>query len=200
MFRKSLLVLAWFPLTYILLIINLTLLASYTQTRANGTKLSTYPPEETPFQLTASAGTSQVLSATVTAGDARVLLVKSFLEKYNSPMSDIADAIVAEADRYGVDFRLVPAIAMCESNAGKRIPKKNEYNAFGIAVYTGQLKGKAFADWQQSIEWVTKYIKEKYYDRGITDLRDIGAIWAPPSVNTQYSWTTCVERFRNSII
>ena len=40
---------------------------------------------------------------------------------------------------YGFDFRLLPAIAMCESNLGKRVPLKAGFNPFGIAVYTGTL-------------------------------------------------------------
>ena len=115
-------------------------------------------------------------------------------------MAPYADTIIAEADRFGIDFRLVPAIAMCESNAGKHMPKKDEYNAFGIAVYTGQLQGKAFDSWPHSIAWVSQYIKVHYYDRGFKDLYDIGAIWAPPSVEKGYSWTNCVESFQNSII
>jgi hypothetical protein len=141
-----------------------------------------------------------VLSATVVAGDARVLLVESFLRKHKSPMMPFASDIVAEADRFGIDFRMLPAIAMCESGAGKRMPKKDEFNAFGIAVYTGQQHGKAFDSWPHAITWVSQYIKERYYDRGYTDLYDIGAIWAPPSVEKGYSWTNCVQSFQDAII
>ena len=201
MLRKGLLLLSWFPLAFILLIVNFLVLTSYT-TGKNGIDhpLSANPPVEITFQLSAPNGTAQVLSATVEAGDSRTLLLESFLRQNNSPIAPFAGTIVAEADRFGLDFRLLPAIAMCESNAGKRMPKKDEFNAFGIAVYTGQLHGKAFNSWPHAISWVSQYVKEHYYDRGITDLHDIGAIWAPPSVQTGYSWTNCVESFMEKII
>ena len=196
MMTKSLWVLLWFPITFVLVVINLGMLMTYQKTP----NFSAEAPMKTNFQLTAAGGTSQVLSATIESGDARVLLVESFLNKHNSPMSPYAGNIVWEADRFGIDFRLAPSIAMCESGAGKRMPKKTEFNAFGIAVYTGQVKGKAFTSWPHAISWVSQYPKERYYDRGITDLRAIGEIWAPPSVNTGYSWTNCVESFMNSIL
>lgn len=198
MFRKTLLLVSWFPLTALLLVLNLCLLSSFSQA-SKSMRLSAQAPDPT-FQLTAAGGTSRVLSATITAGDSRVLLIESFLRRNKSPMAPYADTIVSEADRNNIDFRLVPAIAMCESNAGKRMPKKDEFNAFGIAVYTGQNHGKAFDSWPHSISWVSQYIKEKYYDRGFTDLYNIGAIWAPPSVNTGYSWTNCVQSFQDAII
>jgi hypothetical protein len=198
MIRKSLLLFAWFPLTFLLLIVNLFMLTAYAKASQNA-QLTANVPDPT-LQLTAAGGTSQVLSASIEAGDSRVLLIESFLSKHKSPMAPFSDVIVAEADRFNIDFRLVPAIAMCESNAGKRMPKKDEFNAFGIAVYTGQLHGKAFDSWPHSISWVSQYIKEKYYDRGFTDLHDIGAIWAPPSVANGYSWTKCVQSFQDAII
>lgn len=200
MSQKLLLVVAWFPITLILLIVNLAVLHGYNHTYPAEVKLSAMPPQELNFQLAAGIGTSQVLSAQIIASDARAYLVESFLKHHDSPMAPFSQIIVNEADKNGIDFRLVTAIAMCESNAGKRMPKKDEFNAFGIAVYTGQLNGKSFDSWPHAIEWVSNYIKTRYFDRGITDLHDIGAIWAPPSVETGYSWTNCVESFKKEII
>lgn len=145
-------------------------------------------------------GTSQVLSAHVIAGDARALLLHSFLSRNQSPMAPYADLIVEQADRYKFDFRLVPAIAMCESNLGKRIPSKDSYNAWGIAVYTGASGGRKFTGWDDAIRWVSRYIKERYYDRGYVELEDIGAVWAPPSVENGHSWSNCVNGFMQSIL
>jgi hypothetical protein len=197
--RNAVLVIAFFPFAFVLLITNLAMLSYYSHD-GSFRRLSASTPAPKNFNLTASDNTSQVISANVIAADARSLLLRSFMAKYNSPMTPFADTIVAEADRYGIDFRLVPAIAMCESNLGKRVPSQDSYNAYGIAVYTGQLTGKKFENWVASIQWVTKYIREHYYDRGYTDLMDIGAIWAPPSVEKGYSWTNCVQRFMDRII
>lgn len=181
-----------------LLGINLSLLSSSQQHRTVNLPLSATVAADN--ELTEQeGGTSQVLSAHVIAGDARTLLLHSFLSRNKSPMAPYAQTIVQQADLYGFDFRLVPSIAMCESNLGKRIPTKDSYNAWGIAVYTGELSGRKFSDWEEAIRWVSKYIKERYYDRGHDDLYDIGAIWAPPSVEKGYSWTNCVTKFMESI-
>lgn len=194
--RNLLFAFAWFPLTLALILANLKLLHALSSTAT--------PPAQAreidQKRLTAAAGTAQILGASVVAGDARALLLESFLRQHNSPMEPYADLIVAQADANGLDFRLIVAIAMCESNLGKRMPKKDTFNAWGIAVYTGTNDGKTFESWPQAIEWVSRYLKTRYYDRGITDLRDIGAIWAPPSVERDYSWTNCVQGFQQSIL
>lgn len=197
MMKRGLLIVVWFPLTFVLLLVNLTLLR--TLYGAQTAALASYT-EPLPKHITASAGTAQILGASVIAGDARALLLQSFLERHESPIAPYADTLVREADANGLDFRLVVAIAMCESNLGKRMPKLDEYNGWGIAVYTGKNKGKAFDSWPHAIRWVSEYIKTKYYDRGITSLRDIGAIWAPPSVENGYSWTNCVESYSAKIL
>jgi hypothetical protein len=197
MLRKTLLVLLWFPLTFVLLILNLALLASSTNWSHPALPLSNNAPNEN--SVTAAGGTSEVLSANVIGGDARTLLLESFFKKNNSPMTPYANFIVEQADIYGFDFRLVPAIAMCESNLGKRVPLKAGFNPFGIAVYTGSQSGKNFDSWQHAIEWVSGYIHDRYYAQGITALHDIGEIWAPPSADNGGSWADCVEFFENSI-
>lgn len=196
MVGKSLLVVLWFQLTFILLLVNLALLTA--STRASPSISEQYP-QLPAHRVTASAGTAQILGASVVAGDARGLLLQQFLEEHQSPIAPFAELIVSKADQYGFDYRMLPAIAMCESNLGKRMPKIAEFNAFGIAVYTGQLHGKAFTSWEHAINWVSEYLYTKYYSRGITDLKDIGAIYAPPSVENGYSWTNCVEHFMNTI-
>ncbi len=202
--RKFLAVFVWFPFVSAALIVNLIALSVYTNSRTTAAPLSNQPVENTGFGITALAaeeeGTGRVLGASVIGADSRALLLESFLRQHDSPMTPYADLIVQKSDEKGIDFRLVVAIAMCESNAGKRMPTSASFNAWGIAVYTGQQFGADFRDWPHAIDWVTTYIKEKYYDLGLIDLKDIGAKWAPPSVETGYSWTNCVEQFQGSIL
>lgn len=197
MLRKTLLAFLWFPLTFILLIINLSILASSTNWSRPAFPLSNRAPNEN--GLTVSSGTSEVLSANVIAGDARTLLLETFLKRNNSPMTPYANLIVTQADIYGFDFRLLPAIAMCESNLGKRVPLKAGFNPFGIAVYTGTQAGKNFESWQDAIVWVSQYIHDRYFAQGITTLKEIGEIWAPPSASDGGSWADCVGYFQDSI-
>lgn len=202
MVRKLLLVSLWFPITVLFLGINLTVLSASARAKDDTPPLSVIPSYSDDFQIAASSetsGTSQVLGATIVAADARSILLESFLRQHDSPMMPYADLIVKKADENGIDFRLVVAIAMCESNLGKRMPSSDSYNAWGISVYTGEESGATFRDWPFAINWVSTYIKENYYNRGLVRLEDIGAVWAPPSVENGNSWMNCVESFQSSI-
>lgn len=194
--RKTLIVVAWFPLTFILLIVNITLLLAIRGGSQAAAANNSF--RSTNYGLTASYSTAQVLGTNIVAGDARALLIQRFLNRMNSPMASYSDLIVQSADEYGLDWRLTTAIAGCESEWGKKIPI-DSFNPYGIAVYTGQKHGKNFDSWEHAISWATRYIREQYYNRGITDLKAIGAIWAPPSVNTNYSWSSCVDSYVNAI-
>jgi len=192
MLRKMLVVVLWFPMTVSLLAVNLFTLNALTKKEHAGEQST-----QTPLLRIAgsSYGTEQVLGASVVAADARALLLSQFLEQHDSPIAQFANYIVDRAEYYDIDYRLIPAIAMCESNVGKRMPSKDSYNAWGISVETGEISGAKFPNWLYAIDWVSRYLKEKYFDRGITDLVDIGAIYAPPSVANGNSWANCVGQF-----
>lgn len=197
MVRKVLVVLCWFPVTAGLLILNLVLLSSL---RAKTDLVQARPRTNSLVSVSSSTfGTEQVLGASIQAGDARSGLLSDFLLRHNSPMYDLSDYMIDRADYYDIDFRMVAAIAMCESGVGKRIPSRDSYNAWGISVETGETEGAKFPDWLYAIDWVSRYIKERYYDRGHTSLIDIGAIWAPPSVEKGNSWANCVQYFMDEI-
>jgi len=199
--RKCTFILVWFLVTCIVLLFNLSFLSAYK--KGSGISIPypirLYPDLELHKALATSSG--KVLGSSITADDARTLIVERFVKRFrpDSPFLTHAQKIVEEADANKIDFRLVPAIAMCESNLGKRLPSSDSFNAWGIAVYTNTNKGKHFEGWPEAIAWVSKFIREKFYDRGITDLREIGAIWAPPSVNNDYSWTRCVQGFMDKM-
>ena len=107
--------------------------------------------------------------------DYRVFILKNFLLEHNSPLSDYADEFVDAADKYDLDWRLVTAIAGVESTFGKRIPF-NSYNAYGWA------NGAYYFDsWEDSIEVVSKTLREKYYDKGAENIYQIARRYAPPS-------------------
>lgn len=107
--------------------------------------------------------------------DSRVIRLQKFFEKYNSPLAPYSFDFVFYADKYEMDWRLVPAISGVESTFGKNIPK-NSYNAYGWAN-----GAYSFNSWEESIETVTKTLKEKYYDRGATNIYAVGRRYAPPS-------------------
>lgn len=121
--------------------------------------------------------------------DYRVVTLRKYLQGHNSPLSDSAEHFVAYADAYGLDWRMVPAISGVESTFGKRIPK-NSYNAYGWA--NGNY---SFESWEDSIEKVSRTLREKYYDKGATTINQIARKYAPPST----SWAWKVNFFMDNI-
>jgi len=57
--------------------------------------------------------------------DPRLLRLKSFLSRRNCPIEPLAADFIAAADRYNLDWRLLPAIAIMESGGGKRYLNNN---------------------------------------------------------------------------
>ena len=107
--------------------------------------------------------------------DLRVKQLKNFLNFYHSPLAPYADCLVKTADKYQLDWRLIPAITGVESTFGKQIPA-NSFNAYGWN--NGYFK---FKSWEDSIEHVTKVLREKYFDQGLDNPFKIGPVYAPPS-------------------
>lgn len=107
--------------------------------------------------------------------DSRVNRLQRFLEGYESPLAPYAFDIVWFADKYDIDWRLIPAISGVESTFGKNIPK-NSFNAYGWA--NGEY---FFNSWDESIEVVSKALREKYYNKGLKNIYSIGRRYAPPS-------------------
>lgn len=112
--------------------------------------------------------------------DPRAEILESYLESHKSPLAEHSGKFIEVADKYDLDWRLIPAISGVESTFGKRIPK-NSYNAYGWA------NGKySFESWDESIEIVGKTLREKYIDRGAPTINRIAKRYAPPS--STWAW------------
>ncbi len=122
-------------------------------------------------------------------GDSRVANLKSFFRKYNSPLYDYAEKIVDVSDRYHFDYRLLPAIAMQESNLCLKIPE-NSYNCWGWGIYGDKVT--KFNSYDEAIETVAKGIKEEYLDKGLVTASQIMKKYTPPSLG---SWAKGVNLF-----
>lgn len=109
--------------------------------------------------------------------DRRIVRLKAYLSKHNSPLTNFADSFVHEADQYGLDWKLVAAIAGVESTFGQFIPT-DSYNAWGWAVFTGQSYGAAFKDWKDGIATVSQGLHDNYLSRGLTSVEAMGTMYA----------------------
>lgn len=122
--------------------------------------------------------------------DLRVGKLKSFLAKYNSPLTPYAGKFIAVADKYSLDWRLLPAIAGTESTFGLHyIP--GTYNPFGWGggkIYLGS--------WSNGIEAVGKGLWQNYYLKGKRNLtvEQVGDIYA-----VSPHWPRSVRRWMGRI-
>lgn len=123
------------------------------------------------------------------AQDERVVKLRAYFAKHKSPLEPYAQDFVYYADTYDLDWRLVPAITGVESTFGKHMPK-NSYNAYGWA--NGDYR---FTSWENSIEHVSRTLREKYYNNGADTLPKIARRYAPPSK----TWGGNVQFFMNKI-
>jgi hypothetical protein len=113
-----------------------------------------------------------VVLAGVRGGDSRAALIDRFLSKYNSPMVGTGEAFVKTADKYDLDWRLLPGIAFQESSLGKKIPR-NSYNPFGWGIFAGKNSGAYFRSWEHGIEVVGAGMRTDYFNRGVNSLDEI---------------------------
>lgn len=129
------------------------------------------------------------VSGEVQGKDAREELVKNYLSRYSSPLIDYSGFIVQTADKYGLDYRLITAIAQQESNLCKKIPE-GSYNCWGWGIHSRGTLG--FDSYKQGIEIVSKGIKEEYIEKGYTTPDKIMKKYTPLSPG---SWARGVNKF-----
>jgi hypothetical protein len=129
------------------------------------------------------------LSGFAEGGDARPEILKQYLDAYHSPLVPFAETIVAEADKNGLDFRLITAIAQQESNLCKIIPPQS-YNCWGWGIHSKGSLG--FSSFEEGIQTVSQGLKEEYIDKGYESIEDIMSKYTPLS---QGSWAFGVNKF-----
>lgn len=145
-----------------------------------------------PAQANEVAGSSAVLKDEVLGienPDPRIEKLEVFLTNYDSPLASYAEQFIKAADENQLDWKLLPAITGVESTFGKQIPA-GSYNAYGWANGVFYFKS-----WEQSIDYVSQYLKEKYVDRGLDTPYKMGPVYAPPSK----TWAWKVVYFMNQI-
>ncbi|MDO5561846.1 MAG: glucosaminidase domain-containing protein [bacterium] len=146
--------------------------------------------ETTTEEITeAEASLSSTLAQTA---DARATLVANFIERndnnHTSPLQPYAEwghKFVAIADEFGLDFRLLPAIARKESTFCKSNIAQKYYNCFGYGVpASGITEAGKFSSYEEGIRVVAASLKKNYLDKGLTDPESIMRKYCPPSDGT----------------
>lgn len=137
--------------------------------------------------------TSEQMLSEFKTSDIRIANLKYYFRKYESVLYDKANYFVAMADTYQLDYRLLPAIAMQESNLCKHI-YPGSYNCWGWGIYGNKVT--RFSSYEEAIETISRGLKKNYIDKGYTTPEEIMRKYTPPSDG---SWAFGVNTFLNVI-
>ncbi|TSC86006.1 MAG: Uncharacterized protein G01um10147_1010 [Microgenomates group bacterium Gr01-1014_7] len=122
--------------------------------------------------------------------DPEAQILSNYLTRFDSPLQYHAQDFVDAARVYGLDWKMLPAIAGVESTFGKFIP--GGYNAWGWGVYGDQ--AIYFGSWREAMFTIAKGLRENYLDRGLTE---------PYAMNRAYAtsphWGGKVTYFMNDM-
>jgi hypothetical protein len=131
---------------------------------------------------------SQSIVIALNSSDMRVKALENVFARYRSPLAPYAGAYVRIADKYEVDWKLLPAIAGLESSFGKaQLPdSNNSYGWGGGRIY--------FKSVDEGIETVLSGLKNRYISRGATTVETIAPIYSE-----SHTWAPRVRRFMNEI-
>jgi hypothetical protein len=136
---------------------------------------------------------SGALKPEIVEEDARIAVVRDFFQRYKSPLLGLEDEVITTADKYGLDYRLIPSIAMQESNLCKKIIK-DSYNCWGFGIYGKKVT--KFDNFAEGIDTVTKTLARQYKAKGLKTPEQIMSKYTPSSNG---SWANGVTHFMNQL-
>lgn len=120
--------------------------------------------------------------------DDREKRLRNFLSANRSPLTAYSKELIKIADKYGLDWRLLPAIAGVESNFGLYIPF-GSYNPYGWN--NGNFY---FKNWTESTEYVASQIREKWGHFGTITPHKIGPFYAASP-----NWSYKVSKYMTAV-
>lgn len=154
-------------------------------------------PQVQNFKLYAALPkTESSVSDAVEYVDGRAKIVEDFFKGYNAPLAKHSQTFIQVADKYNLNWKLLPAISMQESNGGKRVIK-DSFNPFGYGIYGGLVT--KFPSWEEAIERVGRGLKEDYINQGLKTPYQIMAKYTPPSLAKDGAWAKGVSSFMEEL-
>lgn len=130
--------------------------------------------------------------------DNRVEALKTYLLMHNSPLAEYASDLVEQADKNGIDWRLVAAISGNESGFGLALIP-GSYNAWGYGIYGSHVT--YFSSYSEAIAVISTALKDNYIDRlGTNSVYAIGSMYAadPAWANKVSMYMSQIENFAES--
>lgn len=130
--------------------------------------------------------------------DPRVIAMQKFLLAYNSPMYPYAKTFIEEADKYGLDWRLVVSVSGVESAFGNLIPKETN-NGWGWRGANATEQGwSRFESWGEAISVVTRGLALGYGVH-LTPFQIESSYCPPCGENPAHVWANGVSRYMREL-
>jgi len=129
------------------------------------------------------------IETVATGADARPMLIKNYLEKYNSPLEPYSDLIFQISEDYGFEYYWIVAIAQQESNLCKKAPE-GSHNCWGYGIHKKGTLG--FDSYELAIKSYAEYLKREYFDKGLNTPELMMTKYCPSSNG---SWAAGVNQF-----
>ena len=125
--------------------------------------------------------------------DDRGAKIDAYFAQWDLPLAGYGDEMVAASDKYGIDWRILPALAMLETTGGKNLCEntrggminKNAFGFGGCSLY--------FSTFEQAFDAVAKTISgngEKtshlYKDKSIEEILEVYNPKETPGITKNY--------------
>ena len=139
------------------------------------------------------AATPEIVKLAAVSKAQKTQVITKFFESFNSPLKEHAESFVDTADKYGLDYRLLPAISCMESSCGKFLIPET-HNPFGWGIYGSRVT--YFDTYGDAIDTVGKGLSEHYVKKGLDTVEKIAPVYTPPRY---VHWRTGVNYFISKI-
>jgi len=195
--KRLLIVIGWSISSSLTIIVSATTLHFLSQ--AQVVNYSSYPGSAAATQTILASKPKpsvQGIGTQITTKDARPVLIAQFLERYDSPLKPYdywGTFLTGLADKYGLDYRLLPSIAMQESNLCKKIPE-NTYNCLGLGIHARGTWG--FDSFESNFEKAAEILRKNYINEGLITPDEIQDKYTPGSNG---SWEFAVNKFMDKL-
>lgn len=196
--KKSLIVVGWFISVQAAILTSVT---TVTYLRRPQKQLIAHltPTFTSQSAAVASAQNHQFvkgITTDLTTDDARPILIQEFLQTHNSPLQPFdywGKFLTQLADKYQLDYRLLPSIAMQESNLCKKIPA-GTYNCLGLGIHSRGTWG--FPSFETNFEKAAEILRKNYANKGLITPDQIQDKYTPSSNG---SWEFAVNHFMDQL-
>lgn len=195
LYYQVLMVILFFVITPLTLVFSSISLVSISKSAETDTLKSRTDVQNISTKVLASADFDEfpTISSNIVIADGRAEILKKYLNTVDSELEPYSKFLVEMADKYGLDFRLLPAIAIKESGACRVIPPGG-YNCWGWGIHSEGTLG--FDSYEEAIETVAKGLKENYIDLGYITPNQIMTKYAHPDSTT---WGPDVEAYMQTL-